>query len=236
MALLSLYEEASGQKVNKSKTSILFSKSTTKDLKNVIKGILGVQEIHQYEKYLGLPSLVGRGKRESFNYIKERVWKKLQGWEGKFLSQVRHEVLVKSVIQAILTFAMGCFKLPLGLCNDIEVLIKIFWWGQRGEWRKIYRLQWDEMTKSKMVGSMGFQDLALFNDSLLAKQTWCLLHNTDSLFYKVFKARFFPNCLIMEAKESRLGSYAWRIILHGWDVIQWGARWRIGSGRNVWVW
>ena len=48
---------------------------------------------------------------------------------------------------------------------------------------------------------MGFRDLALFKDFLLAKQAWRLLKNQDSLFHKVFKARFFPNCPIMEAKN-----------------------------------
>ena len=76
-----------------------------------------------YEKYLGLPSLVGKGKKVSFNYIKERVWQKLQGREGKLLSQAGREVLIKSVIQAISTYTMGCFKIPLGLCQDIESLI-----------------------------------------------------------------------------------------------------------------
>ena len=47
------------------------------------------------------------------------------------------------------------------------------------------------MTKSKIVGGMGFRDLALFSDSLLAKQAWRLLKNTNSLFYKVFEACFF---------------------------------------------
>ena len=55
---------------------------------------------------------------------------------------------------------------------------------------------------------MGFRDIAMFKDSLLAKQAWRLLYNPDSLFYKVFKARFFPTCSIMEAKKSYAGSHA----------------------------
>ena len=79
---------------------------------------------------------------------------------------------------------------------------------------------------------MGFRDLAKFNDSLLAKQAWCLLHNQNSLFYKVFKAWFFPNSTIMGTNDSRIGSYAWRSILVGRDVIQRGARWRVGDGKK----
>ena len=98
-----------------------------------MKLALGIPEINQYEKYLGLPSLVGRNKKASFNYIKERVWKKLQGWKEKLLSQPGREVLIKVVVQAIPTYNMSCFKLPLGLCSEIESLIRRFWWGQKGE-------------------------------------------------------------------------------------------------------
>ena len=80
-------------------------------------------------------------------------------------------------------------------------------------------VNWKELTKSKMECEMGFRDLALINDSLLAKQAWRLLKNQDSLFYEVFKARFFPNCTIMEAKKNRGGLYAWTSILHGRDVL-----------------
>ena len=79
----------------------------------MIKNTLGVEEIRSYEKYLGLPSLVGKNKKASFNYIKERVWRKLQGWEEQLLSQAVREILIKAVAQAIPTYTMHCFKLPL---------------------------------------------------------------------------------------------------------------------------
>ena len=144
------------KKINRDKTALFFSKSVTEANRQIIKGILGVREIRHYEKYLGLPSLTGKGKRASFNYIQERVWRKLQGWEGKLLSEAGREVLIKAVIQAIPTYP----------------------------------------------------NLALHNDSLLAKQAWCLLQDQGSLFYKIFKPQFFPNCIIMESAESSRGSYA----------------------------
>lgn len=230
--LLGSYENVSGQKINKSKTTLFFSKSTLDETKEIIRGLLGVQEIQHYEKHLGLPSLVGKGKKANFNYIKEKVWKKLQGWEGRLLSQAGREVLIKSVIQAIPSFAMGCFKISIGLCNDIEVMIRKFWCGERGNRRKIHWLKWDEMTKSKWRVEWGFE-MAMYNDSLLAKQAWRLLTDKDSLFYKIFKAIFFPHCTIMEVKDSRSSSYAWKSILHGRDVILRGAKWRIGNGKTI---
>ena len=41
-------------------------------MKLEIKEALGVLEIMHYDKYLGLPSLVGRHKKARFEYIKER--------------------------------------------------------------------------------------------------------------------------------------------------------------------
>lgn len=93
----------------------------------VIKEALGVQEIHQYEKYLGLPSLIGWNKKASFDYIKERVWRKLQGWGKNLVSQVAREVFIffffdgvfiKAMVQVIPFYTMSCFKLPMGLCID----------------------------------------------------------------------------------------------------------------------
>lgn len=74
---LATYERASSQQINRDKTTLFFSKSTTQGMQVAIKDSLGVTFVQQYEKYLGLPRFIGRKKKESFNNIKQQVWKKL---------------------------------------------------------------------------------------------------------------------------------------------------------------
>ena len=135
---LGKYEKVSGQKINSNKTTLFFNKIVYDITKELLKNLLGVLEIKEYEKYLGLPVVVERRKKVSLNYIKDRVWGKLQGWKEKLLSQVENEVLLKTMVQVIPTFAMSCFKLPIGLFQDIEMLFQKIWWDQRGERRKIH--------------------------------------------------------------------------------------------------
>ena len=231
--LLDKYERASGQRINRAKTQLFFSTNTRQQVRNSIKTRLGVSDAHHIEKYLGLPSFVGRGKKHSFSYIRERVWNKIQGWKEKLLSQAGREVLIKSILQAMPTFTMNCFKLPKSLCKDIESLIRKFWWGYSGEQRKTHWLAWNKLCLPKSLGGLGFRDIENFNLALLGKQVWRLLHNRDSLFYKVFKARFFPSCSIMDEGVKTAGSYAWQSILKARHVLELGSAWCIGDGLSV---
>ena len=57
-SILQVFEKVSGQQINIDKTTLFFSKSISEMVKNSIKSRLGVLEIKQYEKYLGLPTVV----------------------------------------------------------------------------------------------------------------------------------------------------------------------------------
>ena len=111
-------------------------------------------------------------------------------------------------------------------------MIRKFWWGQRGTRRHIHWVKWHTLCKPKAIGGMGFRELQKFNDAMLAKQVWRLLQNQDSLFFHFFKSKFFPCGSIFDAKENK-GSFAWRSILKGRDLIKSGLKWRIGNGSKV---
>lgn len=65
--MLDIYEKSSEQQINKKKTKLFFSKSISFDDKNAIKNMFGVPEIKEYEKYLGLPTVLEKNKRVNLN-------------------------------------------------------------------------------------------------------------------------------------------------------------------------
>ena len=97
LKVLKDYEGDLGQKLNKEKTSLLFSKNTSREIKEYVKEKFGAKVVQHHEKYLGLPPLVGRGKRKAFNRIKDQVGRKIACWKGKFLSHAGREILIKAV-------------------------------------------------------------------------------------------------------------------------------------------
>lgn len=127
--LLTIYEQASWQQLNKDKTSLFFSRNTPHDTQEDIKNRFRAEVIRQHETYLSLPSLVGRSKQNTFRPLKEKLDNKLFGWKEKLLSQTRKEVLIKAVTQAIPTYTLSVFKLPDFLCDDMTGIIQRFWWG-----------------------------------------------------------------------------------------------------------
>ena len=98
--MLEDYEGDSGQKLNKEKTSLFFSKNTNREVQKQIKEKFGAQIAQHHEKYLGLPPLVGKSKRKAFNCIKDLVGRKIAGWKGRLLSHAGKEILIKAIAQA----------------------------------------------------------------------------------------------------------------------------------------
>ena len=233
---LTKYCEASGQKVNLKKSSIFFSKRCKQTIRDNIKSITQVENESLNEKYLGLPNEVGRSTNGAFKYLKDKVWNKIQGWIEQILSAGGKEVLIKSVAQAIPVYTMGCFRLPRGLCQHLNLLIRKFWWGSEEGKRKSCWVGWDKITQPKYMGGLGFRDIETFNLALLARQAWRMLIRPKSLCSQILKSVYFPSGDLPNAPIGSNPSKTWRAICDGIEVLNQRLIKRIGDGRSTRIW
>ncbi|KAA3462787.1 reverse transcriptase [Gossypium australe] len=104
--LLKVYEECSGQRVNYDKSLIFYSTNTNDESKEAVLRLLGVRSSTSPEKYLGLPNLVGRRKKEAFQNLVDRITARIDNWSSRLLSLGGKEIFIKAVLQAIPTFAI----------------------------------------------------------------------------------------------------------------------------------
>ncbi|XP_031105088.1 uncharacterized protein LOC116009989 [Ipomoea triloba] len=98
--------------VNFNKSSVCFSRNTSRDDREGVVSVLGVAQAPNFGKYLGLPAFVGRNKKAVFSYVEDKINQSVGSWSKKLISQVGKEVLLKSVAQSMPTFSMSVFLLP----------------------------------------------------------------------------------------------------------------------------
>ena len=236
MQILKIYENASGQMINADKSSVLFEKNMQKDKKEeVIEVLEGMKQIQQ-SRYLGLPVVIGRTKKQVFSYIKERVVHRLKGWKEKLLSQAGKEVMLKSVILAMPTYAKGCIRLSKGVCVDICKEMAKFWWGGNDKDRQIHWLGSERLTDVKGNGGLGFRDLMEFNTAMLARQLWRILTRPNLMMSRILKGRYFKGEAIWKMNIHESDSWMWKSVLSACELLEREAKKRVGDGCTIDVW
>lgn len=233
--ILSNYESISGQAVNYQKSGIFFSANVHKDKQQEVKNILGVSNDLSTGHYLGLPSLVGRSKINVFKFLKDRIWKRVSGWNMKLLSKAGKAVLLKNVASVIPSYSMSCFLIPKKLCQEIERILNGFWWSSSSNNRGLRWLSWYRLSDSKEKGGLSFRTLYGYNLAMLGKHVWNFIQNPESLVARIFKARYFPNTHVLNAVRNGGSSFIWSGICAAKDELKKGFRWVVGNGKHIHV-
>ncbi|XP_056691517.1 uncharacterized mitochondrial protein AtMg00310-like [Spinacia oleracea] len=131
---------------------------------------------------------------------------------------------------------MSILKIPDGLLDEVHAMLARFWWGSNGTTWRMHWHSWDHLCKPKAMGGMGFRDMKVFNQALLAKQLWRLYSNPNPLLLSVLKARHFKHDSILEAYRGYDPSYSWRSLRGAKSLLLDGLKWRVGNGSMVRVW
>ncbi|XP_060963731.1 uncharacterized protein LOC115717505 [Cannabis sativa] len=234
LLLLQLFEQASGQCVNYSKSTIFFSLNTTSASRQEMCNLLRMNEALENSLYLGLPCVMGRNKNAILGFLKDKMQKRIQSWEDRLLSKVGKEVLIKTVAQSLPTYAMSVFLLPVETCNKLEGMMSKYWWSLgSNQNRGVSWVSWRKLCRHKHHGGLGFRHLRDFNLAMLGKQAWRLVTNDHSLVSRVYKARYYPQGSFLSASLGLNPSFIWKSIFETQALIKEGARPVVGPGTNI---
>jgi len=197
---------------------------------------LGIQQVGGLGKYLGLPELFGRKKKDMFNFIIDRIRQRAKSWSSRFLSTAGKATMLKAVLVAMPTYTMSCFKLPGSLCKRIQSALTRFWWDSSLEKQKMSWIAWSKLAKTKRDGGIGFKDIPSFNDALLAKVSWRLLTKPSSMLAKVLLGKYCQSSSFLDCKVSNNASHGWRGICLGRDLLKTQLGRAIGTGKDSKIW
>ena len=159
--------------------------------------------------------------RGKFQNLQSRLLKRIIAW-GDTLSLAGKEIMIKAVAQAIPTYIMGVFKLPMSVCDDLNRMVRNFWWGSVDGKRKTHWLAWPKIQAHKSKGGLGFRDFRIFNQALLARQAWRLLTKPNSLCAQVLKARYYPDGRLEDTVFSGNASPTWQVVQYGLELLKKG--------------
>jgi hypothetical protein len=71
---------------------------------------------------------------------------------------------------------------------------------------------------------------------MLAKQTWRLVTNPNSLCAQVLRAEYYPDGNILNAGPKGGSSFTWQSIVAGIQTFKRGHILRMGNGRSIKIW
>ena len=101
-----------------------------------------------------------------------------------------------------------------------------YWWGVEKGKRKTAWLSWDKMRLPKSMGGMGFCDMQVFNQALLAK----------FVCGRLLRAKYYPNGNLLDIVFIGNSSAVWKGTEHGLELVKKGIIWRVGDGSSIRTW
>ena len=144
--------------------------------------------------------------------------------------------MLQSILSPTPTFAMSCFKLHVGLCNQIQSVLTRFWWDAKDGDNKISWVAWDTLTLPKSLRGLGFCDVQLFNQALLAKIAWRLISKPNCLLACVLLGKYCTKTPHLKVPSSPSSSHGWKGVLWGRDLLMNHLGKAIGNGESTRVW
>lgn len=119
---------ASGLHINYAKSTMVPMHVPGPDVKH-LQGVLGCQVGGFPETYLVLPLSADKLRLSAFSPLIAKSDRCLSGWRTSLLSRMGRAVLINSVMDSQLTYAMSVLQLPAGTLDALDRRQRSFLWA-----------------------------------------------------------------------------------------------------------
>lgn len=183
------------------------------DLATSLSESLGIPQTHSMGKYMGIPIVHYRVRKQDYTYLVDKVRKKLNSWKAMSLSFAGRVTPAWSSLMNLPTYVMQTTSLPVLVCDEVERVDRDFIWGSNESHRKSHLVAWDTMCESKDKGGLGFRSLRIVYQCFIMKLAWQLVDNPDRLWVRGIHAKYGCGCsIIPQMKHGSHESHVWRSI------------------------
>ena len=146
-----------GQSISVEKSDLFVSKGVHRNFIVQVKNQCGFKQLAKGVRYLSVPLFLTRNKSKDFAFVKKKLEARTNGWKSKSLSWMGRATLIKLVAQASSVYTMSTCKLLKKLCNELDGVVRRFWWSPKKLSNKCYTsMAWKDLCLPFEQGSLGF--------------------------------------------------------------------------------
>jgi hypothetical protein len=164
--------------------------------------------------YLGMPIGAQYKALNVWNFVLEKIERRLANWQTLYLSKGGRLTLLKSILASFPTYFLSLFTIPISVAQRIEKLQRNFLWGGMGDTQKYHLVSWDQICSPIPYGGLGVKNLSLFNKALLGKWLWRFEAKESHLWRRVIAAKYGEEWGGWQSKPYRGGSWLWALEEH----------------------
>ncbi|KAI0524469.1 hypothetical protein KFK09_003839 [Dendrobium nobile] len=219
-----------GQQVNVSKTSIIYSKNMGRRRRRVISNLMGFMEVKELN-YLGNKITLRRLVATYFSKILEKVALKLDIWGKTFISSADRVIHIKSILQAIHVFYTSMSLVPLSILKKLDRMCREFLWNKSIGDRGLHYVAWKDLCKLETKGGHSIHLAVDTVEALKAKLIWNFFKKPDSMLSKSLSAKYGKN--VWDDDRRLNSSSTWKLMLSGAKALRKIVRWSIKDGTSV---
>ena len=145
--------------------------------------------------------------------------------------------MIKLVAQSIPIYPMAAFQLPKRLCEDMDSIVRRFWWNPKKDASNYFSPKtWEVICRPLKEGRLGFRSFYNINAAMLAKLAWWVLSGKEIPCIKVLLAKYKVGKNWLKAPPVKSASWTWRSLERVKHILLNGSCKLVGDGDSILVW